>query len=116
MKKINTIIITALLFASVFILISPVSAATYNVYPGNDIRAIIQSASAGDTIYVHAGTYNISSTISIPADHITIIGDDPLTTILDASGISGGDVITTSGHNYMIIRNLTVQIIQTTME
>lgn len=90
MKKIKSIIITALLVVSVFILISPVSAATYHVYPGNDIRAIIQGASAGDTIYVHAGTYIINNTIYIPADNITIIGDDTLTTILDASGISGG--------------------------
>ncbi|KYC52854.1 MAG: hypothetical protein AMQ22_00549 [Candidatus Methanofastidiosum methylothiophilum] len=109
MNKIKSVIIMSILLASIFIVLSPVSAATYHVYPGDDIRAIIQGATSGDTIYVHAGTYNIVNTISIPADHITIIGDDPLTTILDASGISGGDVITTSGHNYLIIRNITVQ-------
>jgi len=109
MNKIKSVIIMGILVISILIVISPVSATTYHVYPGDDIRAIIQGASAGDTIYIHAGTYNITMQINIPADNITIIGDDPLTTILDASGISWGDVITTSGHNYMIIRNLTVQ-------
>jgi hypothetical protein len=109
MNKMKSILIMTILLVSTFMILNPVSAATYHAYPGDDIEAIIEAASTGDTIYVHAGTYDIISRISIPADHITIIGDDPLTTILDASGISWGDVITTSGHNYMIIRNITVQ-------
>ena len=97
----------SILLVSIFIVLSPVSAATYNVYPGDDIEAIIEGASAGDTIYIHAGTHYPKGTISMPADHITIIGDDPFTTILDGTG--RGDVITTNQHNYMVVRNLTIQ-------
>ena len=43
MKKIS-IILALILLSSILVFISPVSAATYNVYPGDDIRAIIQGA------------------------------------------------------------------------
>jgi len=107
MNKLKSTLIIGILLVSVLIVISPISAATYNVYPGDDIEAIIEGASAGDTIYVHAGTQYPKGTISMQADHITIIGDDPFTTIIDGTGLN--DVITTSTHNYMIVRNLTIQ-------
>jgi len=106
MNKMKSILIMSILLLSVLIVISPVSADTYNVYPGDDIEAIIEGASSGDTIYVHAGTHYPDDTISMQADHITIIGDDPFTTIIDGTGL--GDVITTSTHNYMVVRNLTI--------
>ena len=107
MNKIKAILIIFTLLLGVLVVLSPVSAATYNVYPGDDIEAIIEGSSSGDTIYVHAGTYHPTGTITMPADHITIIGDDPFTTIIDGTGL--GDVITTYLHSYMIVRNLTVQ-------
>lgn len=103
----------SILLVSIFIVLSPVSAATYNVYPGDDIEAIIEGASSGDTIYVHAGTHYPNGTISMQADHITIIGDDPFTTIIDGTGLD--DVISTNtydesetSYNYMVVRNLTI--------
>jgi parallel beta-helix repeat protein len=103
----KSILIISILLVSIFMILNPVSAATYNVYPGDDIEAIIEGASAGDTIYVHAGTHYPDGTISIQADHITIIGDDPFTTMIDGTGLD--DVITTNFHNYMVVRNLNIQ-------
>ena len=88
MNKIKSVIIMGILLVSIFIVLSPVSAATYNVYPGDDIVAIIGSATSGDTIYVHAGTYLVNE-ITLNADNITIIGDNPYTTIIDVD--SGSD-------------------------
>ena len=107
MNKIKSFLIMVLLVASVLIVINPVSAATYNVYPGNDIVAIIGSATSGDTIYVHAGTYLVNE-ITLNADNITIIGDNPYNTIIDVDpgtdeGIDG------VGYDYITVKNVTVK-------
>lgn len=105
MNKIKGMLISALLLLSLLAIISPVSAATYHVYSGDDIESIIQGASSGDTIYVHAGYYN-SGQISINGDNITIIGDGPSNTIID---ISSGDGIAASSRDYITVKNITVK-------
>jgi len=107
MNKVKSILIMSILFVSIFMILSPVSAATFNVYPGDDIETIIEAASTGDTIYVHAGTYLISDTITINADNISIIGDSPFNTIIDATS-SGGDGFY-SLKKYITMKNITVR-------
>ncbi|MCC7572463.1 MAG: hypothetical protein KO464_03635 [Candidatus Methanofastidiosum sp.] len=107
MNKIKSIIIMSILFASIFMILSPVSAATYHVYQGDDIEVIIEAASAGDTIYVHAGIYSTNGTITVNADNISIIGDSPFNTIIDATS-SGGDGFC-SLKKYITIKNITVR-------
>ncbi|HOC77524.1 MAG TPA: right-handed parallel beta-helix repeat-containing protein [Methanofastidiosum sp.] len=106
MNKIKSILIMAILLASVLIVISPVSAATYNVYPGDDIEAIIESATSGDTIYIHAGTYYPTGTITV-SGHPSIIGDTPSNTIIDFNHINGG--IDASSQDGVTIKNITVK-------
>jgi len=69
-------------------IIAPVSAGTIHVYPGGDIKAIIEGAPAGSTIYVHAGTYPITTKIIINKDNITLIGDGASSTILQGNNKS----------------------------
>ena len=106
MNKIKSILIMSILVLSVLIVISPVSAATYNVYPGNDIEAIIQGATSGDTIYVHAGTYYPTGTINV-SGHPSIIGDSPSNTIIDFNHI--GEGIDASSQDGVTIKNITVK-------
>jgi len=111
MNKIKSIILMALLIVSIFMILSPVSAATYNVYESDGWQVLhdtIQSAPSGSTIYVHAGTYYILDPIDINNyNNITIIGDSPFNTIIDATS-SGGNGIYVS-QNYITIKNITVR-------
>ncbi|HNR44623.1 MAG TPA: right-handed parallel beta-helix repeat-containing protein [Methanofastidiosum sp.] len=106
MNKIKAILIMSILVLSILIVLSPVSAATYNVYPGDDIRAIIQGATSGDTIYIHAGTYYPTDTI-IVSGHPSIIGDSTSNTILDFNNTGGG--IDASSQDGVTIKNITVK-------
>lgn len=109
-----SVIILGILIASIFVVISPVSASRLDVYAGkngiengtNLISAIL-SAKSGDIIRVHAGTYNVTKNITIPHDNIKIIGDDPFKTIIDASGNSGN--LITATKNNITIKNLTIK-------
>jgi nitrous oxidase accessory protein NosD len=56
----------------------PASAATIEVFPGDSIQEAVHNAAPGDTILVHAGTYNES--VSIHKDDITIQGEGGLET------------------------------------
>lgn len=94
-------------------MVNPVSAATYNVYESDGWEVLhntIQNAPSGSTIYVHAGTYYIEDPIDIfvNRDHITIIGDSPYNTIIDATS-SGGDGIHGESSNYITIQNITIR-------
>ncbi|KYC52855.1 MAG: hypothetical protein AMQ22_00550 [Candidatus Methanofastidiosum methylothiophilum] len=106
MNKIKSILIMSILLASIFALLSPVSAATYHVYPGDDIEAIIEGATSGDTIYVHAGTHYPTRTITV-SGHPSIIGDSPSNTIIDFNNIGGG--IDASSQDGFTIKNITVK-------
>ncbi len=105
MNKIKSILIMIILVLSVLIVISPVSAATYNVYPGDDIKAIIEGANSGDTVYIHAGTYYPTGTIKV-SGHPSIIGDSPFNTIIDFNTLGQG--INASSQDGVTIKNITV--------
>jgi len=106
MNKMKSILIISILLVSVLIVISPVSAATYHVYPGDDIEDVIEDATYGDTVYVHAGTYYPTGTITVHGNP-SIIGDDPSNTIIDFNNIGGG--IDASSQDGFTIKNLTVK-------
>jgi hypothetical protein len=92
MKKISSIIMVFIILGAFLTFLNPLSAGTIHVYPGDDIVAIIGAAESGDTVYVHSGTYDISGYfegIKINNPNVTIIGDDPLNTIIDCRGGSG---------------------------
>lgn len=114
MKKMTSIILLGILVATAFVVMNPVSASTHGVYAGkdalvngNNLINVIHNAQTGDTVRVHAGTYQVTKTITIPYDKIKIVGDDPFTTIIDASGNSGSCI--TSQKNNTTIRNLTIR-------
>jgi len=106
MNKMKSILIMGIILVSIFIVISPVSAATYNVYPGDDIEAIIEGASPGDTIYVHAGTHYPTDIITVSGNP-SIIGDSPSNTIIDFNKVGGG--IDASSQDGVTIKNITVK-------
>ncbi|WP_229395562.1 NosD domain-containing protein [Methanosarcina sp. DH1] len=81
------------------------SAATITVpTDSGSIQAAIDSAAAGDTIFVKSGTYYEHLTINKP---ITLQGEDKNTTIIDGSG--SGNVIYTNGFNNLVISDITVK-------
>ncbi len=89
MKKLTSILIVFIILGAFLFILNPVSAGTIHIYPGDDIVAKIGAAESGDTVYVHAGTYDISAYpngIEINNPNVTIIGDDPLNTIIDCRG------------------------------
>jgi parallel beta-helix repeat protein len=111
MNKIKSILIMSILLASIFMVLSPVSAATYHVYESDGWQVLhdtIQNAPSGSTIYVHAGIYYIEDTINIESDkyNITVLGDSPLNTIIDATSAEGYGIY---GEDYITIKNITVR-------
>lgn len=105
MTKFKSSLLLSLIISSLLIFIMPVSAGIYHVYPGDDIKSIIESAEAGSTIYVHAGMYSVDGGILTTFGNISIIGDNPYTTIIDGNG---NNSISISGNN-SLVKNLTVQ-------
>ncbi|NPV49610.1 MAG: hypothetical protein HPY60_00225 [Candidatus Methanofastidiosum sp.] len=107
MKKLTSLIISGLLLLSILIMVNPILGATHHIYPGDDIESIIEGAGAGDTIYIHAGTYYPLDNITINNDNITIIGDSPFNTIIDAS--SAGNGLEGGNARYITIKNITIR-------
>jgi hypothetical protein len=85
MNKIKGILVSTLLLLSLLTIIAPVSAGTIHVYPGDDLESKINSASSGDTVYIHAGTYAVDDSIVIQDKSLTLIGDGDRNTIIVGS-------------------------------
>ena len=86
MKK---LMILAVVFSVVLIGIpAPVAAGTHNVSPGDDIQAVINAASPGDTIMFALGTYALSATLDVDRS-LTLTSADPYAAtkpVLDGGG------------------------------
>lgn len=85
MNKIKGILVSTLLLLSLLTIIAPVSAGTIHVYPGDDLESKINSASSGDTVYIHTGTYAVDDSIVIQDKSLTLIGDGDQNTIIVGS-------------------------------
>jgi hypothetical protein len=57
-----------------------------------EINSALASCPGGDAVYLSAGTYSITGTISVPSN-VTLRGAGANLTILNATGSNGGDVI-----------------------
>jgi O-antigen/teichoic acid export membrane protein len=57
-----------------------------------EINAALASCRSGETVYLAAGTYSITGTVHVPSN-VTLRGAGASATILNATGTSGGDVI-----------------------
>jgi len=69
--------------------VTPAAAATtWDVYPGDSIQAAIDGASDGDTVFVHAGTYDCGC-LELNTPNVTLKGEGADAVILD--GLGGGD-------------------------
>ena len=84
MRKIGVLLLIFMLFLSLILIFTPngicsVGGKTIDVYAGESIQDAINSAnySGGDTVYIHSGNYQITSTIII---------DRPLSLIGEGSG------------------------------
>jgi parallel beta-helix repeat protein len=99
------IIITILLITPFLSLVKPVFSITRNVpseYPS--IQAAVTAALAGDIIQVAAGTYIAHVTIN---KTLTIIGENPQTTIVDGNGT--GPVFYIEDASNVLIKGFTIQ-------
>lgn len=59
----------------------PTQTGVYHVYPGQSLQAAINKLAAGNTLYVHAGTY--SEKITVGVSNVTIIGDQAIVDYVD---------------------------------
>lgn len=62
------------------------------------LQAALTAASAGDTIFVRSGTYALAATTSSALNNITIIGENPASSVIDMSTYN----LALSGANYTI--------------
>lgn len=74
-----------------------------------DPRAAIQACSAGDVVWIMAGTYPLTSTIVIPADGITVMGVGRDQVILNNTTESSQTVFALSGYDGICLRDFTIQ-------
>lgn len=76
---------------------------TFHVYAGQSIQAAVQNAQAGDTVYVHAGTYHERITLKVG---VRLQGESAGTTILSGDFGAGESVVRALGNN--VIEGLSV--------
>jgi len=87
MRTIYIICMIALLGA---IMVTPASATTWHVYPGQSIQAAINNASDGDTVFVHAGIYVEEVAINKP--NIMLKGEGADKVILKGTVVTGNNI------------------------
>jgi hypothetical protein len=73
-----------------------------------DPRAAIQACNAGDTVLICPGTYELTATITIPANNINIIGAGKYSAILNNTTASDQTVIDLNSHSGIAIHNLSI--------
>ena len=71
--------------------VTPAAATTWDVYEGDSIQDALNSASDGDTIFVHAGAY--SEEIAINKPNITLKGEGADVVILSGTGVGNNIAI-----------------------
>lgn len=72
-------------------------------------KTAIEAASAGDLIYICAGTYALTATITVPANNITIMGASREGVILNNTTGSTQTILDLTGKNGVRIAHLTIQ-------
>ena len=78
-----------LVIAAALLCVLPITAKTLNVGPGaeyTDIQTALDSASAGDTVSVAAGYYEVPDGVEVKANNVTLKGAGADQTILDGVG------------------------------
>ncbi len=78
--------------------------------PKASLADILPFLTAGDTVYIDAGTYNPAGTLTIVAESVTLWGADSRTTIIDWNDSSGGSNFSlyATGRDSLTIRDLTL--------
>src|SRR5204863_7736467 len=80
----------------------------FNIAKPDCIQATAQTKGA-DVLYIPPGQYTVSQTIRVIDPYgITIIGDDPATTIITWTGPKGLDMFQVIDGGYMKISRLTI--------
>jgi parallel beta-helix repeat protein len=90
MKKL-LILIMVLLALLIGMPVVALAETTHNVSPGDDIQAVINDASPGDTIVFAPGTYSLSATLNVNKS-LTLTSADPYAAtkpVLDSGGTLG---------------------------
>lgn len=90
-KLLFPLLAIALAFGLALPMATPVSAATVDVNVGESIQAAVDSASPGDVVIVHAGTYDQSVVFGSEDSGITLKGEEGA--ILDGTGLAAVDAI-----------------------
>jgi hypothetical protein len=68
------------------------SGTTINVAAGGNIQSALNSAKAGSVVLLAAGTYSLSSTLTMTTNNVTLMGAGPSSTIIQFSG-ADSDII-----------------------
>ncbi len=88
MKKPIYLFCLVALFSAIIMI--PVSATTWDVYEGQSIQAVLDGASDGDTVFVHAGTYLLpfagTNHLYVGTPNITLRGEGADVVTLDGNG------------------------------
>jgi len=76
------------------------------LHPYQNITSGLENAASGDTIFVYNGTYHEHVSIE---KSISLVGQNPLTTIIDGSGEESHPIVNVNNTSNVVINNLTVQ-------
>ncbi len=77
----------------------------------SDPKAAIEDCNAGDIVLITAGTYNISSTITVPADNITIMGTSRDGCVLNFTAGDATSCLNLNGKDGISVSRLTIQAV-----